>query len=62
MRTFLVTLAVSIIASIGLWSFGIARLFWPAHPLLATTLGATICGIVAQTLMSQHTEGGSARK
>jgi hypothetical protein len=51
MRIFLITLAVSIITSIGLWNFGIAHRIWPAHPLLCTTLLAMACGILAQTLL-----------
>jgi hypothetical protein len=49
MRTFLITLVVSIVASIGLWSFGLAARIWPDHPLFATTLIACACGIVVQT-------------
>ncbi len=51
MRIFLITFGVSILSTIGLWNFGLARMIWPSHPLLATTVLATICGIVTQELL-----------
>lgn len=51
MRVFLITLAVSIALSIGLWNFRLAHKIWPAHPLLATTLIATICALAVQTIL-----------
>jgi hypothetical protein len=52
MRIFLMTLLVSIVASIVFWNFGLARLIWPGHPLLATTLMAMGCGIGVQKTMT----------
>jgi len=53
MKAFLMTLLVSVVASIVFWNFGLARLIWPAHPLLATTILATICGIITQVVYSE---------
>ena len=52
MKAFLMTLLVSVVASIVFWNFGLARLIWPAHPLFTTTVLAMICGIVTQVLWS----------
>jgi len=56
MRIFLITLGVSIVASIGFWNFGVASRIWPAHPLWCTTLLAMLCGIVADQLL-KHDAG-----
>ena len=54
MRIFLTTLALSIGGTIVLWSFGLARLIWPAHPALATTLIIGGAAIVVQLVLSDH--------
>jgi hypothetical protein len=53
MRIFLITLAVCIVTSIGLWNFGLAQRIWPAHPLWCTTLLSMFCGILADKLLRQ---------
>jgi len=53
MRVFLITLAVSLGASILFWNFGLAFKIWPAHPLLATTLLATACAMATQILLTR---------
>ena len=51
MRVFLITLAVSLGLSIGLWNFGLAHKIWPSHPLLATTVIAMVCAMAVQTIL-----------
>jgi hypothetical protein len=53
MRIFLITLAVSLGASIGFWNFGLAAKIWPAHPLFATTLLATACAMAVQIILTR---------
>jgi hypothetical protein len=53
MRAFLTTLAVSTVSAIVLWNFGLARMIWPAHALLATILVAALCGAAVQLIMSE---------
>jgi len=52
MRTFLATLFASLVASIFLWNFGVAAKIWPSHPLLATTILATVTGILVQKVLT----------
>jgi len=52
MRTFLVTLAVSTVAGVALWQFGLAHRIWPSHPFLATVVVAASCGFAAQLVAS----------
>lgn len=52
MRVFLFTLAASVLATIILWNFGLGAKIWPAHPLLASTILASIMGTVVQLLLS----------
>jgi hypothetical protein len=52
MRVFLITLVTSTIASVGFWQFGLAGRVWPAHPLVATILLATACGVAVQIILS----------
>ena len=54
MRIFLTTLALSIGGTIVLWNFGLARLIWPAHPALATTLIIGAAAIALQFVLSDH--------
>ncbi len=54
MRNFLVELGVSIVASVLFWNFGLARHIWPAHPLLCTTILATVSGMVAHFLLQSE--------
>ena len=51
-RIFLITLGVSIVASILFWNFGLAQRIWPGHPLLCTTLLAWAAGVMTQTLLT----------
>ena len=53
MRVFLITLAVSLGASILFWNFGLAGKVWPAHPLLATTLLAWACATATQIILTR---------
>lgn len=62
MRIFLMTLLVSLVASVVLWNFRLAHLIWPAHPLLATTLMAMGCGIAVQMAMTRERDNQRARK
>jgi len=52
MRIFLVTLAVSTLAGVALWQFGLAHRIWPSHPVLATVVITAGCGIAAQMVAS----------
>jgi hypothetical protein len=61
MRVFLITLAVSLGLSIGLWNFRLAHKIWPAHPLLATTVIAMVCAMAVQTILT-HDEVQSRNK
>ena len=61
MRTFLWTLAVSTMVSIGLWNFGFARRISPAHPFLATLIGALLCGLLAQGILSHEARHSTRR-
>ena len=61
MRIFLITLVVSIVASIGLWNFGVAQKIWPAHPMFATILIAAACGIAVQMVLTRDAARDSAR-
>lgn len=62
MRVFLITLAVSIGLSIGLWNFGLAEKIWPSHPLLATTVIAMACAIAVQTILTRDEARSSRQK
>ena len=62
MARFLVSLVVSIIVTVLLWNFGLALHFWPAHPLLATTVGATICGMLAYYMLPPRQKQSGVRK
>ena len=62
MKIFLVALLISTLASFGLWHSGIAQVFWPAHPLVATTLLAGFCGAVTEVLLTPNAARASARK
>jgi hypothetical protein len=53
LRNFLITLVLSIGGTVVLWNFGLARLIWPAHPMLATTLIIGLAAIVLQFLISE---------
>ena len=55
MRIFLITLLVSTVASIVFWNFGLAGKIWPAHPLFAAVVLASICGIVVQLVLTYET-------
>jgi len=57
MRIFLITLLVSTVAGIVLWNFGLASRIWPAHPILATTVIAAVCGTVVQLVLAYETAG-----
>ena len=53
MRIFIVTLAVTTVAGVALWQFGLAHRIWPSHPFLATIIIAAGCGLAAQLAASQ---------
>jgi hypothetical protein len=52
-RIFLIDLVASIVISIGLWEFGLARRIWPEHPYLATTLVVAACCAALQVVLSR---------
>ncbi len=54
MKNFLIVLVVSIVASIELWSLGLAAKIWPSHPLIATTVLATAIAIAVQMFLSSN--------
>jgi len=60
-RIFLIVLAVSIVASIVLWNFGVAASIWPAHPLLATTGLAMVIAIIIQMMLTRDKERASRK-
>lgn len=47
-KNFLIVLAVAIVASIEFWNLGLAAKIWPAHPLIATTVLATVIAMAVQ--------------
>jgi len=53
-RTFLITLLVSIVASIVLWNLGLAHLIWPGHPYAATVLFATLLAWGVQSYLTKR--------
>ena len=61
MRVFLITLVVSILETIFLWTFGLAQRIWPTHPLLAISLIAGVSAIVIQALLSEHAKRRASR-
>ena len=61
MRIFLIVLAVSIALSVAFWNFGLAAKIWPAHPLLATTLIATVCAMAVQIILTRDEARGKQR-
>ncbi|CAN5438766.1 hypothetical protein BH10ACI4_BH10ACI4_38650 [soil metagenome] len=52
MKTFGLTLIVSTVATICLWQFGLGRMIWPGQAFLASLLGAVVCGITAQIVLT----------
>ena len=62
LRSFLVTLLVSIIITVVFWYLGLAKHLWPAHPMLATAIVAAISAIVADRLTRQPRTQNSAPK
>ena len=53
MRIFLIDLVASIVISIGLWEFGLARKIWPEHPYLATSLVVAATCAALQIVLSR---------
>ena len=51
-RTFLITLTASTVASVILWQLGLAAKIWPAHPLLTTVILAALGAAVVQLLLT----------
>ena len=58
MRTFLIVLLVSIVASIVLWNLGLAHLIWPGHPYAATVLCATLLAWGVQSYLTKRSSKG----
>ena len=54
MKNFLIVLAVSIVASVELYNFGLAAKIWPAHPILCTTLLAWAMAMAVQIFLSNE--------
>jgi len=61
LRNFLITLVLSIGGTIVFWNFGLARLIWPAHPMLATTLIIGLAALVLQFLLSEKRQPKEAK-
>ncbi len=61
MKNFLIVLAVSIVASIELWNFGLAAKIWPAHPLIATTVLATVIAMAIQMYLTSNSRKAKNR-
>jgi hypothetical protein len=53
MRLFLVVFVASTVASIALWQFGLGKIIWPAHPVLASVVIAAACGSAVQLILSR---------
>ena len=53
MRTFLITLIASTVGSVILWELGLAAKIWPAHPLLATVVIATVGACAVQHFLTR---------
>ena len=51
-RTFLITLTASTVASVILWQVGLAAKIWPAHPLLTTVILAALGAAVVQLFLT----------
>jgi uncharacterized membrane protein YdfJ with MMPL/SSD domain len=51
-RTFLITLTASTVASVILWQLGLAAKIWPAHPLLTTVILAALGAAVVQLFLT----------
>jgi hypothetical protein len=62
MRIFLLTLGVSIVATIVFWNFGLAARLWPAHPLICATFFAWVCAIIAQSLLTHDAKQEKLRR
>ena len=52
MKTFALTFVVSSVATLCLWQFGLGGMIWPTHVFLASLLGAILCGVTAQLLLT----------
>jgi hypothetical protein len=61
MRIFLIVLVASLIASIGLWNFGLAQRIWPEHPLLATALIAGVGAAVLELVLRRDARREAAK-
>jgi hypothetical protein len=61
MKNFLIVLAVSIVASVELWNFGLAAKIWPAHPLIATTVLATVIAMAIQMYLRSDARRAKSR-
>jgi hypothetical protein len=61
MKNFLIVLAVSTVASVELWSLGLAAKIWPAHPLLTTTVLASAIAIAVQIYLTSTTNQAKRR-
>lgn len=61
MRTFLMTLLISTVATVVLWNLGLAHKIWPAHPFAATTIFAALCAALVQMLLTYHPYASSKR-
>jgi hypothetical protein len=51
-KKFLIILGVSLVASVELWNLGLAAQIWPAHPLIVTTVFATVIAVAVQLYLS----------
>ena len=62
MRVFLIILGISIVGTVVLWNFEIARRIWPAHPALATTIVVGGCAAVMQSILSRDSAARKVKK
>jgi len=61
MRTFLMTLLISTVATIVLWNLGLAHRIWPAHPFAATVIFAALCATLVQMVLTYYPYASSKR-
>lgn len=62
MRTFLMTLLISTIATAVLWNLGLAHKIWPAHPFAATCIFAALAATLVQMLLTYNPYASPKRR
>ena len=60
MRSILISLFVSVVATIFLWSLGLGRLAWSRqHPVTAMFIFAVLCAVLVQLAIKHFADSGS---